>query len=102
MKNEKMFVKDNCNLIINKRVDLDWKEIKPNEVIDFLSNRGLSWHKDYNKDTHLFTWEKDEQGLMHLSIERYDSLQSDLLASGYIIPLYDTTVEKMLKSRGVK
>jgi len=98
---EQMFVKDGCNLIANKKLDCEWREIKLEDVFDFLTSRGLSWHKEYNEDTHLFVWAKDEdvngKEFMNLSLECYDSIPCDLLIGGFIVPLYDIDVEKMLK-----
>jgi len=53
------FVKDNVNLIIDRKLNDDWKEIKENEVINFLNNTGLSWHKDLLEDE-VFVWTQDE------------------------------------------
>jgi len=43
---EHFFVKDGCNLVIDRQLNAKWKEIEPQDIVNFLNNKGLIWMND--------------------------------------------------------
>ena len=53
------FVKDGVNLIIDRKLNDEWIEIEENQVMNFLDDKGLTWHKNLEEDE-VFVWEEEE------------------------------------------
>ena len=43
---EQFFVKEGCNLVIDRQLNAEWKEINPQDIVKFLNNKGLIWMND--------------------------------------------------------
>ncbi len=54
------FVKSGCNLVIDRKLNTEWKEIPENEVLNFLDNKGLVWHKDLIQDEAVIIFQDDK------------------------------------------
>lgn len=56
---EKFFVKKGCNLVIDRKLNDNWKKIKASKVLDYLDKSGLTWHKNLSENE-VFVWEEVE------------------------------------------
>ena len=55
----KFFIKKGVNLVIDRKLNEEWREINKEDVLPFLDSTGLVWHKNLDEDDAVFVWGDD-------------------------------------------